>query len=322
MGASSPGPLAAPVQQPPAGNGGPAPSPAAVSQSLAAPASGGSPKGLRSTKLQRLEETTGRHSFSRRPSWRRQGAAGLAEGPGEADLGTGPELDAADTSRCRALLPMPDSSEALAGQALSPGAAPFEPAEGVLCSPAAACSLTVDIGAAQDSLPGSASVNQPSRRRSWGLPVSPAVRSSHWPYAATLVQQVGSGRRAAADRYRPVRPQPPAYTHTHVCGLPRAGSHALQTLSQTGPTLPWASGRAQTTSASMQTQAPRVRLQTLAAPATSPPAASPSHLAAPTTPPLRVPLLPPFRARCCCQLLPRASCCQVPAAAWAAAPAG
>jgi hypothetical protein len=154
------------------------------------------------------------------------------------------------------------------------------------------------------------------------LAVSPAVRSAHWPYAATLVQQVGSGRRAAADRYRPVRPQPPAYTHTHVCGLPRAGSHALQTLSQTGPTLPWASGRAQTTSASMQTQAPRVRLQTLAAPATSPPAASPSHLAAPTTPPLRVPLLPPFRARCCCQLLPRASCCQVPAAAWAAAPAG
>jgi hypothetical protein len=63
---------------------------------------------------------------------------------------------------------MPDSSEALAGQALSPGAAPFEPAEGGLCSPAATRSLTVDIGAAQDSLPGSASVDQPSRRRSWG----------------------------------------------------------------------------------------------------------------------------------------------------------
>jgi hypothetical protein len=34
----------------------------------------------------------------------------------------------------------------------------------------------------------------------------------------------------------------------------------------------------------------------------SPPAASPSHSATPTVPPLRVPPLPPIRARCCCQL--------------------
>ena len=178
MGASNPAPPEAPVQPPPAGNGGPVPPPAAASPSLAAPASGVSTKSLGSTKLQRLAEMTARNSFSRRPSWRQQGAAGMAGDPGEADLGAGAELDAADAARCRALLQIPDSRDALAGLAPSPEAAAPEPAEGGPCSPAATCSLTVDSGV-QASLPGSASVNQPSRRRScWGpVPASEPRRA-------------------------------------------------------------------------------------------------------------------------------------------------
>ena len=151
------------------------------------------------------------------------------------------------------------------------------------------------------------------------LAVSPAVRSAHWPYAATLVQQVGSGRLAAADRYRPDRPQPPAYTHTHFCGPARPappGPTPCRLCHRPAPLFPGHRGgrrhlqhlcRLKRQGYACRLWQPRRRHL--------PP---PLLLIWPRPPPH------PCGCRCCHRSEPgaAASCCQEPAAAWAAAPAG
>ncbi|KAL4458972.1 hypothetical protein ABPG75_013837 [Micractinium tetrahymenae] len=162
-----------------------APAGLAASQSLAAgvsagggakPAAAAPASGAKAASLRRLAAMVGWRSSTRRPAGSKPAAA-------EDD-----PLAHADAERCRAMLQLSDGTGLASEKAAPSPASPafFSPAG---TSPGGSATVTVDVGGAlAAAVPGSDSVNQPRRRRSWG----PVPSSSEGPRRALSAHSLSS----------------------------------------------------------------------------------------------------------------------------------